>query len=74
MGNLSVLDNTGDIKTTWDKDNAEEVEAARKTFNDLKRKKYIAYSVGKGGKKDEIIHEFDENLEMMIMIPPVVGG
>ena len=71
---LSVIDATGDSKFTWDVDSEEEIAVARDMFNSLKKKKYIAYTVGQKGKKDEVIHRFDETLGMIIMIPPVVGG
>ena len=71
---LCVIDKTGDTKTIWDPDNQDEVDVARATFDALKKKKYIAYSVSSNGKKNEIIHRFDPELGKIIMIPPVVGG
>lgn len=71
---LCVIDTTGDTKYIWDIDNEDEIEVARNTFNQLKEKRYIAYSVGRNGKKDEIINSFDPALGKIIMIPPVVGG
>ena len=74
MGNMEVMDTTGDTKLSWDAENEAEVDAARTLFNNLKKKNYLAYSVGRLGKKDELIHKFDSDLEKIIMIPPVVGG
>ena len=74
MGQLQIMDTTGDTKLIWNASNQAEVDAAKDMFKSLKKKKYIAYSVGDDGKKDEIIHEFDPNLEKIIMIPPIVGG
>ena len=74
MGELSVMDTTGDTKLIWNASNQAEVDAAKEMFKTLRKKKYIAYSVSDDGKKDEIIHEFDPNLEKIIMIPPIVGG
>lgn len=74
MSELRVMDNTGDTKTTWNPDNQDEVDAARATFDALKKKRYIAYTVKDNGKKNEIIKTFDPSLGMIIMIPPVVGG
>ena len=71
---LCVIDTTGDTKYIWDADNDDEVEVARNMFNQLKEKNYVAYSVGRNGKKDEIINRFDPELGKIIMIPPVVGG
>lgn len=75
MGEIAKMDDTGDTKIIWSKDNADEIAAARKLFDDLKAKKFIAYSVkGKDGAKNEIIKEFDPDSEKIIMAPPMVGG
>lgn len=73
-GELAVIDSTGDTKTIWDSRNKDEVDAARAQFNALKKKGYLAYTVSKDGGKGEVIHEFDEKLEKVIMSPPMAGG
>lgn len=73
-GELISMDHTGDTKVIWDHKNADEVEAARATFNSLKKKNYIAYTVKKDGDKGEIIREFDPTAEKIIMSPQMVGG
>lgn len=74
MGNMAVMDQSGDTKLIWDADNEAEVDAARELFEKLKKKNYLAYSVKTGGRKNELIHKFDPDLEKIIMIPPVKGG
>jgi hypothetical protein len=74
MGTMAVLDHTGDTKTIWNKDNADEVAAARATFDSLKGRGYIAYRVTDGGKAGSVMAEFDPLAESVIMRPPVVGG
>lgn len=71
---LSVIDASGDTKYIWDVENDDEVDAARDTFNQLKDKNYLAYTVAANGKKGELINRFDPELGKIIMIPPVVGG
>lgn len=71
---LRILDVTGDIKFTWDKDKEEEVEQARRAFNDMKKKGYLAYKVKRDGSKGEVIREFDAEAEMIIMSKPLQGG
>ena len=71
---LRVMDETGDTKLIWSADNQAEVDAARDMFKSLKKKNYIAYSVKDNGKKGDIIHRFEPDLEKIIMIPPIVGG
>lgn len=74
MGELSVLDRTGDTKIMWDSAQDAEVDAARATFDKLKKAGYLAYSVNKKGDKDEVIKKFDPDAEKIIMTPPLVGG
>ena len=74
MGQLAIMDRTGDTKSMWDKNNPDEVEAARTTFDKLKKKGYLAFRVADGGKKGEVIREFDPSAESIILSPPVAGG
>ena len=71
---LAVMDKTGDTKSIWDPDNQAEVEAARSTFNALKKKGYIAYRVGRDGEKAEVMNAFDPDAAQIIMAPPMAGG
>jgi hypothetical protein len=74
MSELICLDKTGDTKVIWDKDNSDEVATAKRTFDDLRKKGFTAFSVKKGGEKDELITEFDKNAEKIILVPRIVGG
>lgn len=75
MGEMSILDSTGDTKVMWDPDNQDECEAAEAQFNSLKKKGYTAFEVGNKGKKsDEQIETFDPELGKMIMVPAMRGG
>jgi hypothetical protein len=71
---MTVLDTTGDSKTTWDPNQPDEVSAARSTFDRLKGKGYIAYRVNQAGDKGEVMREFDATVGKMILSPPLVGG
>jgi hypothetical protein len=74
IGELCVLDRTGDTKLIWDSAQEDEVDAARRTFDDLKKKGYAAYSVNKKGDKGEVMKKFDADAERIIMAPALVGG
>ena len=76
MGELRVLDKElGDLKIIWDPNNQEEVAAARKAFDELRAKKYMAWDVKEKGKKgDNEVKAFNPELEKMIMTPPVQKG
>lgn len=74
VGTLATLAPEGDLRTTWDSDNAEEVRAARDQFDTLKKKGYLAFKVKRDGEKGDLIQEFDPEAEKIIMSPPVRGG
>lgn len=75
MGEMNILDSSGDTKVMWDPDNEDEVDAAKAQFNSLKKKGYTAFEVGRRGKKtEEKVDEFDPELGKLIMVPQMKGG
>jgi hypothetical protein len=74
MGEIAILDHTGDTKIIWSKHNADEVDVARNTFDKLKGKGYAAFSVNKKGDQGEQVRTFDPDAERLIMVPQMVGG
>lgn len=74
MGEMSVHGLKGDTKIIWDPENPDEVENARECFNRLKAKRYVPFSVGRKGNKDERLTEFDPAEEKIIFTMPMAGG
>ena len=75
MGQLIELHSkAGDVKTIWDATRPEEVAQARKVFNDLKAKRYLAYKVKANGEKGVVTETFDPDAEKIIMAPAMSGG
>lgn len=75
MGTMAVLDGEGDTKIIWNPQNPDEVTAAKRTFDDLRKKGYIAYAVeGPSGDKGEVVREFDPAQEKLILAPAMQGG
>lgn len=74
MGEMCTLDRTGDTKLMWDPKNSDEVDAAKATFDKLRKKGYLAYSVEKNGDKGTVLSEFDPKAEKIILAPPMQGG
>ena len=72
---MHTLDHTGDQKVMWDSSAPDEVDAARATFDSLKKKGYLAYRAeGKKGEKGEQIRTFDPDAERIILVKPHQGG
>ena len=75
MGELRIMDRKkGDTKTVWDKNDEDQVAAAKKQFDDLTKKGYLAYTVRRDGKPGRKMNTFDPDAEAVILAPPVVGG
>lgn len=73
-GTMQVLDTTGHSTTTWNKDNADEVAAARATFDAMKAKGYTAFKVRGNGQQGARMDTFDPEAESMVMVPQLKGG
>ncbi len=73
-GELAVMGMEGDIKSIWDPAVPDEVENARSTFDRMRKKGYLAFSVNAAGDKGEQIREFDPAAGKIIMVPPLQGG
>ncbi len=74
MGELATMDRTGDLKSFWDRTKPEEVAQARRTFDDMRAKGYLAFRLIGDGTKGEQIREFDPTAEKIIMSPAMQGG
>jgi hypothetical protein len=74
-GLMHTLDKSGDVRQMWDKDNDDEVAAARAQFDDLTSKGYLAYvAEGKDGHQGRQIRKFDPKAERIILVRQLVGG
>lgn len=74
MGEMRILDESGDTKKIWDPDNEDEVKDAKRSFEDLIKKGFRAFLVDKKGEKGGAMQEFDPNAGKMILIPRMQGG
>jgi hypothetical protein len=74
-GLMSTLDRSGDTRHMWDRNNPDEVAAARSLFEELTGAGHIAYrAVGKRGTQGEVIRKFDPDAERIILVRQLVGG
>lgn len=72
---IAILGKEGDLQTTWNPDNANEVAAAKTVFTQLTRSGHAAFRTDRSGKKTgEQIHEFDPNARTILLIPAMQGG
>lgn len=71
---MKILDDTGDERIVWDKDNGREAKQAKKKFLELLKKGYTAFSVDHQSEKNRKITEFDIDAEEILMVPETVKG
>jgi len=74
MGELRTLGRQGDVRQQWNPENANEVAAARATFDRLVGQGHLAFRVIEGGGKGEQIRRFDPDAAKIILAPPMQGG
>ncbi|WP_455367199.1 hypothetical protein [[Eubacterium] cellulosolvens] len=61
------------IEISWNKDSNDEVELARKKFEEYTRQSWFAYVEMPNGSK-QIIYDFDPLVEKIILIHAITGG
>ena len=71
---MCILGPEGDTKITWDPVSENEIEVARKEFDDYMTKNYSAYTVDNNGKKGVKLTSFNPFVGKIILVPPVTGG
>lgn len=72
---MEIIDNTGDTKVLWDKNNETEVAVARAAFDAAKAKGSSIFQVkGKKGEQGQRMTTFDPSVERMVVVPQLVGG
>jgi hypothetical protein len=64
----------GDMKVEWDPKSDIEVEAARKTFDEMKGKGFTFFKMKTGGRKGEQIRFFEPDARKIIGVAQMVGG
>ena len=63
----------GDLEIKWNRNIDAEVDHAREAFDSARKQGFIAYKIGRSGKKT-VITEFDSKLERIVMTPARIRG
>jgi hypothetical protein len=71
---LCCMNHEGDKRIMWDSSAHDEIKEAEETFNEYKKKGYLAYRVNKKGDQGSVIDAFDPSAERIIMQPQMIGG
>lgn len=74
LGSLCILDDSGDSRIQWDRNNPAEVAKAQAKFDELKAKGYLAYRVNRKGDAGEVLDAFDPTAERIILHARMIGG
>lgn len=71
---MKILNDKGDERLVWDKENGKQAKEAKAKFEELLGKKHMAFSVDRQGNKNRKIEEFDVDAEEILMVPPTSAG
>jgi hypothetical protein len=74
MNEFTVLDPNGHTTTMWDPQDEKEVERARRIFDEMRRRGYRAFRVGKDGSPGQPRNTFDARDDAMLFVPPIHAG
>jgi len=74
MGTLHQMGRIGDTQVHWDPTNPQEVETAKKAFDALFGKGFLAFKLNDDGSQGEQIRAFDSTAAKIILSPPMAGG
>lgn len=72
MNEFKVLDPNGHTRTAWDTDSPEEVETARRIFDQLMGRGYRAFRMGAGEGVPQ--RNFDPQDKETLLVPPIRAG
>ena len=71
---MKILNQEGDERIVWDKENGMEAKQAKERFLKLLKDGWLAYSVDRDGNKNRKITEFDVDAEEILMVPKTAKG
>lgn len=71
---MEVMDATGHSESKWDPNNPAEVEAARASFDVLKKKGYAAFRLESDGSTGSPMTTFDPQAGRILMKAAMAGG
>lgn len=74
MNEFKVLDPNGHTRTTWDTSSAEDVENARRVFNDLMKRGYRAFRMDERAGEGVPRSAFDPKERETLLVPPIRAG
>lgn len=74
MNEFKVLDPNGHTRTTWDTASPEEIENARRIYNDLIKRGFRAFRMEEGGREGVPARRFDPKDKETLLVPPIRAG
>ena len=74
MNEFKVLDPNGHTRTEWDAESAEEVETARRVYEEFIRRGYRAFRVDAGAGEGLPKGAFDPKDKETLLVPPIRAG
>lgn len=74
MNEFKVLDPNGHTRTTWDSSSPEEIEKARRIYDELIKRGFRAFRVEERGGAGVPRSRFDPEDKETLLVPPIRAG
>lgn len=74
MGQMIKIGSEGDLKISWNRNNEDEVRAAKEVFDEKIKAGWSAFKDKGAGTKGDKIRIFDETAERIVLVPNIAGG
>lgn len=74
MGQMRVLDSSGDRQVKWEADDKASIEAAEQVYEALKAAGFSFFTVEPGTDKGGKLKDFDSAQETIVAVPRITGG
>jgi hypothetical protein len=74
MNEFKVLDPNGHTRTTWDTSSPDEVETARRIFDDFMNRGYRAFRMNEAAGQGVPKTAFDPKDKETLLVPPIRAG
>ena len=75
MPTLFVIDRVkGDKRIQWEEQNKKDIAKAKRLFNQKLKDGWLAFGFKEGEKDGDMLRQFSEEYDRIIMQPPFAGG
>lgn len=71
---LRTIGKLGDVKISWNRENADEVKTAKEMFDKKIKEGWSAFGEMRLGTRGDQIRTFNPDAQRIVLVPPISGG